>query len=93
MDSPGKYTGVGSHSLFQGIFLTQGSNLDLSHCRQVLYHLSDQGSPAINYHIVKVQCGLGSLLTLLCTNQNTYHLTNSSVKWSQCLGNTGCHEN
>ena len=25
-DSPGKNTGVGSHSLLQGIFLTQGSN-------------------------------------------------------------------
>ena len=28
-DSPGKNTGVGSHSLLQGIFLTQGSNLHL----------------------------------------------------------------
>ena len=28
-DSPGKNTGVGCHSLLQGIFLTQGSNLDL----------------------------------------------------------------
>ena len=29
---------------FQGIFLTQGSNLDLLHCRQTLYHLSHQRS-------------------------------------------------
>ena len=29
---------MGSHSLLQGIFLTQGSNLNLLHCRQVLYH-------------------------------------------------------
>ena len=28
-DSPGKNTGVGCHALFQGIFLTQGSNLCL----------------------------------------------------------------
>ena len=28
-DSPGKYTGVGCHFLLQGIFLTQGSNLQL----------------------------------------------------------------
>ena len=35
-----KDTGVGSHSLLQQIFPTQGSNLDLSHCRQILYHLS-----------------------------------------------------
>ena len=27
MDSPGKNTGVGSHLLLQGIFLTQGSDL------------------------------------------------------------------
>ena len=32
------------HALFQGIFLTQGSNLDLLHCRWILDHLSYQGS-------------------------------------------------
>ena len=40
MDSPGKNTGVGCHSLLQGIFPTQGSNLGLLHCMQILYHLS-----------------------------------------------------
>ena len=44
---PGKNTGMVSHSLLQGIFLTQGSNPGLPHCRQVLYHLSHQGSPYI----------------------------------------------
>ena len=29
----------------RGIFLTQGSNLGLLHCRQILYHLSQQESP------------------------------------------------
>ena len=29
-----------NHSLLQGIFLTQGSNSDLLHCRRILYHLS-----------------------------------------------------
>ena len=43
-DSPGKNTGVGCHALLQEIFPTQGSNLGLSHCRQILYHLSHQGS-------------------------------------------------
>ena len=47
-NSPGKNTGVGSHSLLQGIFLIQGSNLGLLPCRQILYHLSHQGSPASN---------------------------------------------
>ena len=41
---PGKSTGVGCHFLLQGIFLTQGSNLGLPHCRQTLYLLSHQGS-------------------------------------------------
>ena len=44
-DSPGKNTGVGCHSLLQGIFLTQGSNLGLLYCRQILYCLSHPGSP------------------------------------------------
>ena len=44
-DSPGKNTGVGCHTLLQGIFLTQGSNPGLLHCRQILYCLGHQGSP------------------------------------------------
>ena len=44
-NSPGKNTGMGCHSLLQGIFLTQASNPSLLHCRQILYHLSHQGSP------------------------------------------------
>ena len=39
-NSLGKNTGVGSHSLLQGIFLIQGSNSGLLHCRWILYHLS-----------------------------------------------------
>ena len=39
-----KNTGVGSYSFLPGMFLTQGSNLALPHCRQSLYHLSHQGS-------------------------------------------------
>ena len=46
-DSPGKNTGVGCHFLLQELFLTQGSNSGLPHCRQTLYHLSHQGSPRI----------------------------------------------
>ena len=42
-DFPGQNIGVGCHFLLQGIFLTQGSNLGLWHCRQTLYHLSYQG--------------------------------------------------
>ena len=46
---PGKNTGVGSHFLFQGIFLTQGSNLGhllLLNCQVDSLPLSHQGSLA-----------------------------------------------
>ena len=46
-DSPGKNTGVSGHALLQGIFLTQGSNPGLTHCRWILYHLTQQRSPRI----------------------------------------------
>ena len=44
-NSPGQNTGVGSLSLLQGIFPTQGSNPGLLHCRRILYQLSHKGSP------------------------------------------------
>ena len=46
---PGKRAGVGCHFLLQEIFLTQGSNLGLPHCRQMLYRLSHQGSQEDSY--------------------------------------------
>ena len=44
---PGQNTAVGSLSLLQGIIPTQGSNLGLPHCRQILYQLTHEGSPRI----------------------------------------------
>ena len=52
-DSPGKNIGVGCHALLQGIFPTQGSNPGLPCCRQILYHLSQQGSPRILEWVAK----------------------------------------
>ena len=46
-DSPGKSTGVGYHTLLQGIFPTQWPNSGLPRYRQILYPLSHQGSPRI----------------------------------------------
>ena len=43
--SPGQNTGVGSHSLLQGILPTQGSNPGLPHCRRILYQLSHKKGP------------------------------------------------
>ena len=49
-EPPGKLQniGVGSLSLFQGIFQTQESTWGLLHCKWILYHLSHQGSPLLS---------------------------------------------
>ena len=47
-NSPGQTTGVGSLSLLQRIFPTQGSNPGLPHCMRILYQLSHRG---------RCQCG------------------------------------
>ena len=46
-NSPGQNTGMGSLSLLQGNFPTQGPNPGLPHCRQILNQLSHKGSPGI----------------------------------------------
>ena len=46
-NSLGQNTGVGSLPFLQGIFLTQGLNPGLLHCRWILYQLSHKGSPRI----------------------------------------------
>ena len=46
-NSAGQNTGVGSLSLLQGIFPTQGSNPGLLHCRQIPYQFSHKESPRI----------------------------------------------
>ena len=68
--SPGKNIGMGSLSLLQGIFLIQGSNLGLPHCKQILYHLSHQGNPQRTFsHQVLGPlgfiCGMASFRLLL----------------------------
>ena len=47
MGFPSKNTGVGCHFLLQGIFPTQGSNLGLLDCRQILYQLSHGEAPGV----------------------------------------------
>ena len=58
----------GLHSLFQGIFPTQGLNPGLLHCRQILYCLSHQQSrlvtPSSNRHCI----GLQEYSSALCPN-------------------------
>ena len=52
-NSPGQNTGVGSLSLVQGIFPTQGSNPTLPLCRRILYQLSQKGSPRISLSLLQ----------------------------------------
>jgi len=73
-DSPGSNTGVGCHSLLQGIFPTQGLNLGLLHCRQI-YHLSNQGSPYI------YRCVLSILHTVVCISEKAMAPHTSTLAW------------
>ena len=49
-DFPGKNTGVGCHFLLQGIFLTQGLNPHLLHCKRILNPLNHWGSMCEHRH-------------------------------------------
>ena len=77
-----KNTGVGSLSLFQGIFPIQESNQDLLHCRQILYQLSYQGSPSVQFSSVAQSC-----LTL-CDPMDCSQ-AGSSIHWDPPGKNTG----
>ena len=54
----GKNTGMGCHFLLQGIFLTQGSNPHLLHCRRFLYHSTTRETKAFRTQCL---CGLPHL--------------------------------
>ena len=59
-NSPGKNTGVDSHSLLQG------SNSGLQHCRRLLYYLNHKGSPGLIGHSYCHGNGL-----MFCQNANS----------------------
>ena len=75
-NSPSQNTGVGSCSLLQGTFPPQGLNSGLLHCRQILYHLSDQG--------IKRNARQRAILKTRSLNlpTNQYRLQKSSVSTS-----------
>ena len=51
-DSPDKKTEVGCYFILQGIFPRQGSNLQLLHCRQILYSWTTREAPeSISYRL------------------------------------------
>ena len=72
-NSPGMNTGVGSHSLLQGIFPTQGLNPGLPHCRRIRYHLSHQGSNCTPVKILfRKRCTQSLQLRYLSTAKNLF---------------------
>ena len=75
-DSPGKNTRVGSHSLLQGIFLTQGLKPGLLHRRQICYCLSRQGSVfgRVKGQVRKGPNDHGILETLLSVSLETQNI-------------------
>ena len=54
-NSPDQNTTVGSCSLLQGIFPTQGSDPGLLHCRWLLHQLSHKGSPTEEHSMAPCQ--------------------------------------
>ena len=55
-DSPGKNTGVGCHFLFQGIFLTQGSNLSPALAGGLFTTNPPRKPISINEHLLSTRC-------------------------------------
>ena len=72
-NSPSQNIGVGSCSLLQGIFPTQGSNPCLPYCRQFLYHLSPRGNLGgdIEFRVLPVHRDWDKTETLCFTETET----------------------
>ena len=98
-NSPGQNTGVGSLSLLQGIFPTQGLNPGLPRYRQIIYHLSHQGSPRTLQWVAypfsggssqsRNQTGVSSIADEFFTSWATREAPTSRVMWHY-LEKTDC---
>ena len=82
-DSLGKTTAGGCHFLHQGIFLTQGSNPGLLHCRQIPYWLSYEGSHQLtikSWNHFKVSHHYAHWLSLRPCSQHMARVGKLSIK-------------
>ena len=76
----------------QGIFLTQGSNPGLLHCRQILYHLSHQESPPLQG--TRVQSLVGQLSPKTPATDYTHSRAHSLQLQKACATmKTQCSQN
>ena len=83
-DFPGKNTRVGCHFLLEVVFPIQGPNPGLLHCRQILHHLSHQGS--------QVKGKVAQLRPTLCDHMDyTVHgiLQDRKLEWVAFLLSRG----
>ena len=85
---PDKNTGVGCHSLLQGIFPGTGFKPGSPTCRQILYQLSPQGSPWDHFkQIINVSSPLQqnhpSVFSLQIPIPTWIHL-NAESSWGSC---------
>ena len=79
-NSPGQNTWMGSLSLLQRIFQTQGSNPGFPHCRRILNQLSHKGSPCFWFYSVQsLSCVWLFMTPWTATHQVSLFITNS---WS-----------
>ena len=79
LNYPSKNTVVGRHSFVQGIFLTQGLNPGLLHCRWILHSLSHQGSPLFCVCVCVCMC--------MCITSFSYLFACSwTLRWLPYLG-------
>ena len=96
-----KNTRVGCHFLLQWIFLTQGLNSDLTHCRRTLYCLShrevrsmDQGKlEVIKQEPARVNINILRISELKWTRMVEFnsddHYTLYLLIWERILGRNG----
>ena len=84
-NSLGQNTGVGSLSLLQGIFPTQGSNSGLPHSRWLLYQLSHKRSPRIlewvAYPFSRGSSWPGNRNRVSCIADGFYQLSYQESPW------------
>ena len=91
-NSPGKNTGVGCYFLLQGIFLTQGSNSSLLHCRQVLYQLSLQESPSDEEELKQMLAVEQDLIAWMRIQRETMGAMGNPIKYQHTEMHWGTSE-
>ena len=83
-NSPGKNTRMSNHPLLQGIFLNQGPNPGLLHCRWILYHLNHQGSPDAARKPRKAVDEACTVLLLLLFELSVHHCLQGTLSLDCC---------